>query len=427
MPLLGGVRLVGLRQPDFLKLWSSQTVSLLGSEITLLALPLTAILTLKASPLELGILSAAQSAPFLLLSLPAGVWVDRFPRRRLLITADLGRALLLGSVPVAALLGWLRIELLYLVGIGAGALTAIFDVAYQAFVPQVVPREHLVERNTDLEISRSTAQIVGPSSAGLLIQWLTAPVAIAADAISFIVSGLAFVSVRAPDPMPVTRKEDRSLLVEIREGLGVVIHDPVLRILAGAASAYNLFGNVLFAVLLVYATRDLGLPPVTIGLILSVAGPAALVGALLASRIPRWLGPGRTLVGALTIGALGRTLILAAGGPPELMVVLLVAARVLLSVWVPIYSVTALSLRQAITPDHLQGRVTATMRFVGWGTLPIGSLIGGALGSTIGLRPTIGVAVLGTLFAVAWFVLSPIRRLRQAEAPGEVALPERVD
>jgi MFS family permease len=159
-----GMPFVGLRrQPDFLKLWSGQTISLFGSEITLLALPLTAILILKATPLELGILSAAQSAPFLLLSLPAGVWVDRLRRRRILITADLGRALILGSVPVAAMVGALRIELLYLVGVCGGALTAIFDVAYQSFLPQVVPRDHLVERNTDLEISRSMAQIVGPA------------------------------------------------------------------------------------------------------------------------------------------------------------------------------------------------------------------------------------------------------------------------
>jgi predicted MFS family arabinose efflux permease len=206
------------------------------------------------------------------------------------------------------------------------------------------------------------------------------------------------------------------MMAEIRDGLRVVFHHPVLHILTGAASVYNLFGNVLFAVFLLYATSELDLQPITLGLILSVAGPAALAGALLASRIPRRVGLGRTLVSALAVGSIGRTLILVAGGPPEVIVMLLVAARVLLSVWVPIYSVTALSLRQAITPDHLQGGVTATMRFVGWGTLPIGSLIGGALGSTIGLRPTIGMAVLGTLLAVGWFVLSPVRGLGQPPA-----------
>jgi MFS family permease len=404
------------RHPDFLKLRSGQTISLVGSEITLLVLPLTAILVLKATPIELGILSAAQSAPFLLLSLPAGVWVDRLPRRPMLVAADLGRAFILGSVPIAAMVGSLHIELLYLVGICAGALTAIFDVAYQSFLPQVVPRERLVERNTDLEISRSMAQIVGPSSAGLLVQWLTAPVAIVADAISFIVSAVAFASLRTPAPVRVTHDDRRNIMAEIREGLSVVSRSPLLRTLAIAGSAYNLFGNILFAGFLLYATSELGLQPATLGLIFSVAGPAALAGALLSSRIPRRLGLGRTLVGALAVGAIGRTLILFAGGPPEVVVMLLVAARVLLSVWVPIYSVTALSLRQAITPDHLQGRVTATMRFIGWGTLPIGSLIGGALGSAIGLRPTIGLAVIGTLVSVGWFLLSPIRGLRQPPA-----------
>jgi len=200
---------------------------------------------------------------------------------------------------------------------------------------------------------------------------------------------------------------------EIRDGVSVVLRDPLLRTLAAAAGAYNVCGNVLFAVFLLCVTTELGLRPATVGFIFSVAGPAAFAGALLSSWVPRRIGLGRTLIGALAVGAAGRTLIVFAGGPPDVIVGLLIAARVLLSVWVPIYGVNALSLRQTITPDHLQGRVTATMRFIGWGTLPIGSLIGGALGSTIGLRPTIGLAVVGTVVAVIWLVLSPVRAVQE--------------
>lgn len=204
---------VGLRHHrNFLKLWGGQTISLLGAEITLLALPLTAILVLRASPLELGILTAAQSAPFLLLSLPAGALVDRLRRRPLLVAADLGRALLLGSVPCIALLGALHIEQLYVAGFCVGVLTAFFDVAYQSFLTQVVSREQLVEGNIKLEISRSLAQIAGPSVAGLLVQWLTAPVTIAADAGSFLISALAFAVLRMPEMSPV-RQANRSRLV----------------------------------------------------------------------------------------------------------------------------------------------------------------------------------------------------------------------
>ncbi len=412
------------RHPNFLKLWGGQTISLLGSEITLLALPLTAILVLKVTPLELGVLGAAQSAPFLLLSLPAGVWVDRLPRRPLLVGADLGRAFLLGCVPIVAFFGTLHIELLYAVGLGVGALTAIFDVAYQSFLPEVVARGQLVEGNAKLEISRSVGQIVGPSAGGLLVQWLTAPIAIAADSVSFVISAMAFATLRSPEPIRASREPRRSIVGEMCDGLRVALTSPLLRTLAAAGGAYNLFGNVLFSVFLLYATNELGLQPAALGLILSVAGPAGLVGALLASRVPARLGLGRTLVGTLVVGTLGRMLILIAGGPVEAVVVLLVVARALLSVWVPIYGVTALSIRQGITPDNLRGRVNATNRFLQWGTLPVGSLIGGALGGTIGLRLTIGVAVAGTLVAITWFVLSPVRDLR--EAPAEMRAPAHV-
>jgi predicted MFS family arabinose efflux permease len=404
------------KQPDFLKVWGGQTISLLGSEVTLLALPLTAILVLQATPLELGILGAVQSAPFLLLSLPAGVWVDRFPRRPVLIVADVGRAVLLASVPLAALANALSIELVYVVALCTGSLTAIFDVAYQSFLPRVVIRDQLVDSNTKLEISRSIAQIAGPSTGGFLVQWLTAPIAIAADAASFSISALAFAALRRMEPSRVAADDRRSIVAEMRDGFSVILVSPLLRTLAGAGAAYNLCGNVLFAVFLLYATNGLRLQPAAVGLILSVAGPAGLVGALLASRIPDRIGLGPTLIGMLAVGAIGRTIIFAAGGPIEVVVLMLVVARALLSVWVPIYSVTALSLRQGITPDQLQGRVNATNRFLQWGTLPIGSLIGGALGEAIGLRPTIGLAVLGTLVAVVWFALSPVRQLREPPA-----------
>src|SRR5919199_2128290 len=275
------------RHPDFVKLWSGQTISRFGSEISQLAIPLTAALVLGASPAQMGLLGAFEFAPFLLLSLFAGVWVDRVHRRPVLIVADVGRAILLGSIPAAALAGVLRIEQLYVVGLLTGVLTVFFDVAYQAYLAVLVKREHLVEGNSKLEVSRSVAQIAGPGVAGALVQLVTAPIAVVVDAISFVASVIFLLLIGAPEPAPVRQAgTDGSVWSELREGLAVVIGNPLLRSIAGCTATSNLFGNAMQAIYVLYVTRELGLQPAVIGLIYAIRGPGALGGAV----PPRWAG-----------------------------------------------------------------------------------------------------------------------------------------
>jgi MFS family permease len=411
---LGGL----FRQPDFARLWAGHTISRFGSEVSQLAIPLTAALVLNASATQMGLLAAVEFAPFLLLSLFAGVWVDRLPRRPILIVADIGRALLLASIPLAAVLGVLRIEQLYVVALSTGVLTVFFDVADQAFLPAVVSREHLVEGNSKLEVSRSVAQILGPGLAGGLVQLVTAPIAVLLDAFSFIASVLFLIRIRVPEP-PIERASgpQASVWAEIREGLAVVLSNPLLRSIAGCTGTSNLFGNVMAVVFILYATRSLSLEPAEIGLIFAASGPGALLGSLFASRIAHVFGLGRALVGTILIGALANLIIPFASGPRLLVLGLLMLAYFVFGFSSPAYNVNQVSLRQAITPDRLQGRMNASMRFIVWGTMPVGSLLGGALGDAIGLWPTMLVGALGGLLAPLWLLLSPVRQLRDQPSP----------
>jgi MFS family permease len=409
------------RQADFLKLWSGQTVSQFGSQVTQLALPLTAALTLGATASQMGILGAAEFAPFLLFGLFAGVWVDRLPRRRILIAADLGRAVLLGLIPLAAWLGVLRMELLYAVGFLAGVLTVFFDVAYQSYLPELVDRSRLVEGNAKLEVSRSVAQVAGPGLGGALVQLLTAPIAVAVDAVSFFASALFLTGLRHAEPHAPARPHAH-LWSEIREGLGVVLGNPLLRAIAGCTATSNLFSNIGMAVYVLYVTRELGVTPALLGVVFGVGSCGALVGALLASRIADWIGLGPTIVGAAILFPVGGLLVVAAGGTPLIVAATLIAGWAATSFTSPIYNVNQVSLRQAITPDRLQGRMNATMRFIVWGTIPIGALAGGFLGDAIGLRATLLVSALGGGLACLWVLLSPVSRLRAQPTPAEVGL-----
>jgi len=276
------------RERDFVRLWSAHTISRFGSEISLLAIPLTAALVLNASATQMGLLAAAEFAPFLLLSLFAGVWVDRLPRKKILIVGDIGRAILLGSIPIAALAGVLRIEQLYLVGFASGVLTVFFDVADQAFLPALVNRERLVDGNSKLEVSRSVAQIVGPGLGGALVQLVTAPLAVALDSVTFLASVAFIIGIKAGEPPHAPATEARSSVVqEIREGLAVVLGNPLLRSIAGCTGCSNLFSNVMFAVFVLYATRELHIEPAVLGLIFAAPGPGGLLGALVADRLAR--------------------------------------------------------------------------------------------------------------------------------------------
>lgn len=403
--------------PDFLKLWAGQTVSLVGTEITRIAFPLTAVVLLHATPAQMGLLGAAQFAPFLLVGFFAGIWVDRWRRRPILLWTNLGQAVLLGSIPAAALLHRLGIAQLYVVGFATGVCTVFFDVAYQAFLPALIGHEHLVEGNSKLTTSRSLTQMAGPGLGGGLAQLVTAPLAIAADVCSFLVAALCFAWIREGVPACRGTLRRQSLWADIREGLWTVIGHPLLRPIVASIATSSLFSRMLFTLYVLYATRRLDISPVLLGGILSVGSLGALLGALLAGRIARRYGVGPTLVGAMLLGHLGTLLIPLATTPLVVVVPLLVAAQGLMGFAEATYNITQLSLRQAIIPQRLQGRMNATMRVLGWSTLPLGSMCGGVFGESLGVRPALVVAAAGGMTAFLWLLFSPVRRLREPSVP----------
>jgi MFS family permease len=407
------------RQPDFLKLWVGETISLAGSQVTTLALPLTAVLVLNASAGEMGLLRAVGTAPFLLFGLVAGVWIDRLSRRPIVIGADLGRALLLASIPLASFLGYLRLEQLYVVTFLVAVLTLFFDVAHMSLLPSVVPRTDLVAANSKLAGSYSVVSIGGPGLAGGLVQLVTAPVAILLDAVSFVVSALIVGLVRAPESVASPVQRQRNITSELSEGVQAVLGHPVLRAFAGSTGTFNLFTNVWATVYILYLSRDLGLSSATIGMIGAGSGVGALLGTFVAGWISQRFGIGPTILRSAPLSLLAPLLIPLAAGPPEVVVGLLVTAQFLLGFGGTIYNLNLLSLRQAITPNHMLGRVTATMRFIAWGVGPIGALLGGVLGELIGLRASLYVGALGTLLSLVWLLLSPIATLREPLATSE--------
>ena len=402
------------RHRDFVKLWSAETISQFGTQVTLLALPIIAATTLNVTPFEFGLLATIEFLPFILLSLPAGVWVDRLRRRPILIAGDLIRAAALSSIPVAFALNSLTIWQLYVVGFINGCATVFFDVAYQSYLPSLVERDQIVDGNSKLETSRSAAQITGPGVAGVLIGAFSAPFAIVLDALSFVASALFMFAIRrhetAPEPRLNEQGERPSMRSEITEGLRYVGRHPLLRNIAATTGLSNFFSNVVFSILILYLVRELSFTPELLGLAFSVGSVGFLVGALTANRVARRFGVGPTIVGsALTFGP-GALLIAIA--PPNLAVPLVAASVFIAGLGGAIYNINQVSLRQAITPERMQGRMNATMRFIVWGTIPIGSTIGGFLGGVIGLHETIWIGAIGGLFVFLPVLLSPVRRLK---------------
>jgi MFS family permease len=407
------------RHGNFLKLWIGQTISVFGSSITGLAIPLTAAIALHATPAQMGILGAAGTAPFLLIGLFAGAWVDRMRRRPILILSDIGRALLLGIIPLAALLGALRMEVLYVVEFLVGVMTVFFEVAYQSYLPNLVSREHLVEGNSKMEISRSTAQIAGPGLAGLLIEYVTAPIAIIVDALSFLVSALSLGLIPDTEPAPTPKAQGSNIWSDIAEGLRLVLGNRMLRSIAACTATTNLCMGMSGAVLVLFATNTLKLSPAEQGLIFSLGAPGTLLGALIAARTAKYLGLGQTIIGAALLGGLGGLMVPLAGLLPEAGTAFLIASQLIIGASFVIYNINQVSLRQAITPDRLLGRMNASIRFIVWGILPIGSLIGGALGETAGIFPTLVISSVGLLLSFLWVLFSPVRSLREQPAPVE--------
>jgi MFS family permease len=394
---------------DFLRLWGAQTISQFGSQITLLALPLAAIVTLDASAFEASVLGALEYAPFLLLTLPAGVWVDRLRRRPLLVAADLARAIVLASVPLAWALDALTLWQLYFVGFVTGTLTVVFDVAYVPYVAVLVPREQLVDANSKVEISRSAAQTAGPGIAGALVQLVTAPYALAVDAISFLLSGLLVTRIRAEEVLEPT-SEAPSGRRELAEGLRYVLGHPILRPIMACTALSNFFGTAIWGpILLVYAVRELELSAGTIGVAFTLGNLGVLAGAFLVTRITRRFGLGPTIAGSALL--FGPPVLLVPLAPQESAVPWIVAAFAITGFGGVVYNVSIRSLLQAVTPNRLLGRATAVGRTIVWGVIPLGTLAGGALASTVGVHEAIWIGAAGAACAALPILLSRVPRL----------------
>jgi MFS family permease len=410
--LLGG-RL--WRDADFVKLWLGQSVSVLGSQVSQLALPTVAILLLHAGAFQVGLLGALEFLAFPVLGLVAGVYADRLRRLRIMVACDAVRFLLLASVPVAWLLGWLRIEQLYVVGLLTGVCTVFFDVSYQSYLPALVARRDLVEGNSKLEVTRSAAQMAGPALAGFLIQLAGAANAVWADAASYAVSVASLLAIRKPEPTPAPGREDgrTGFWHELWEGVQVVIGNPTLWKIAGCTATSNLGSNMTFAVFLIFAYRLLHLSPAVIGVIFAIGSVGGLLGALTASPVTRRVGLGLTLFLTITVGGAVFFLVpLAQYGPAP---VILAASVFAFSYGSPVYNIGQVSLRQALTPDRVQGRMNATMRTIVWGTIPVGSFLGGVLGSTLGVVPTLYIGAVFATLAGVWILAGPIRLKTQPE------------
>jgi MFS family permease len=410
---------------DFLRLWAAQSVSQVGSQVSLLALPLIAALTLHASAFQVGVLAAAGQAPMLLCGLVAGAWVDRRHRRPVMMLADLGRAATLLAIPVAAAFDELSIGLLYGVAFVAGLLTVFFDVSYLSYLPTLVQDDALVEANGKLQASSSVAQVTGPGLGGVLVALLTAPFALLIDAASVLASALCLARIEAPEPPPVPAAERPGVLTEIREGVRHVGHHPILRALAGCSAVTNLFGYAFLAVYVLYMVDDLGLGSTAIGAVFAAGGVGAFIGAVLAGPVARRLGTGWTLIaGQFGFGVTG-LFVPVAVLVPRFALPCVVASEFLQWLTLLIYIVNATSLRQRLTDHRLQGRVNATFATAAWGMQPLGSLLGGWLGSRIGLPWTLVVGEAGMFVAFAWLLASPLRQ--RAEVTGvEEELEEAV-
>jgi MFS family permease len=399
---------------DFLKLWTGQTISEFGSQVSQLAIPWVALVTLNATAFEVASLGTVEFLPFVLFTLPAGVWVDRLHRRSVLIVGDLGRALLLSSIPIAYVTGHLTLAQLYVVGFLVGIHTVFFDVAYQSYLPEIVDRDTLIEGNSKLNITSSGAQLAGPGAAGGLIALATAPYAVLVDAASFVVSGAFTAWTHARTPEPEEPLERRHLMVELWEGLRYVLRHRLLFPQAMSTGISNFFSNVLFAIILVYAHRTLGMSSGLIGLVFSLSAIGWMIGAAQADRFRRWLGVGGATILGASLSGPGALLI--AFTPKRYDVEFLVAGAAIMGFGAVVYNIQQVSLRQAICPPRLQGRMNASMRFLVWGTMPIGSLTGGAIAATAGLRTALFVGAIGGFTSILPIVFSPIRSLR--EFPG---------
>ncbi len=407
------------RNTDFIRLWAAQTISVFGTMITGTALPFTAILTLDATPLHIALLQASRIVPAIAIAPFAGVWVDRLPRRPLMMAADLGRAAILATVPLAWAFDALTIEQLYAVSFGAGVLTMFFDVAFRSFLPAIVERDELLDANSKLTASSAVAEFGGFSVSGWLVQLLAGPLAILADACSFVASAAFLRTIRRAEP-PADRSTAESVWDEAADGFRAVASSGVLRTIAAITAIYSAAFGMFGAVFLVFATRELGFGTGVLGMIFAVGGVSSLAGALLAGRAARVLGVGPSMAAGVLFMGLSMLLAPAAQGATLVAAALLLAQQVTGDGMFTVFQVNEMSLRQSVTDGRMLGRINAFMGIMEQAFLLAGTLAGGALGETLGLRPTLVTAACALTAGAAMLYASPVRAVRSAYVAAEV-------
>ncbi|MFG3578673.1 MFS transporter [Micromonospora chersina] len=398
-----------LRQAAFRRYWSAQTVSLFGDEVSTLAIPLLAVLMIDAGPAQMGYLTAAALMPNLLFSVIAGAWVDRYPhKRRVMIAADVGRALLLAAVPVLWWMQVLTLPQLYVVAFAVGTLAVFFEVAHSSLFVALVVRSDYIEANTLLNGARAMSSVAGPSVGGVLVQVLSAPVAVLADVSSYLASALLLTRVDATEYRPTTRERG----LGIAAGLRYLARSVILRSVLLGSATLNLFNFMFAALFVLYVTTDLGVSAGTLGAVIGVGAVGGLFGAAITGRLTRRFGVGATLVAAFVMFPAPLILVPLAAGPRPVLLAMLFAAEFGSAVGVMMLDITAGAVQTAATPESMLARVQGAKRTVNYGIRPIGALLGGVLGATMGLQPALWIATIGALTGGLWIIFSPLPRLR---------------
>lgn len=401
------------RDADFLKFWTGETFSLFGAQITGFAIPLVAAVTLQASPAQMGFLNASQFLPYLLITLFAGVWIDQRRRKSILIITNLARALLLSLIPISFLFNFLQMEYLYLIIFLTGFFTVFFDLAYQSYLPSLVNRSNVVEGNSRLQMSASTAQVSGPGISGFLVSIFTAPIVIIIGTFTYFISAISMILIKKKEPKPIIQNEKTSVFKAIKEGMRIIFTNPHLRAICGEAAFYNFFSQVTWAVMILYITRELQIGSGVLGIVLATSSIGALAGSLIANYAGSKFNTGRTILGSMIIACSAPLLVPLANGPSYLSIPILIISFFISGIGVVISNVHVISLRQTVTPENLLGRMNASYRFIITGVAPIGALLGGYLGTVIGLRFTLFVGAIGTMSALLWVIFSPLPRLKK--------------
>jgi MFS family permease len=409
------------RHRDFMLLWGGQAVSEIGSSVSTLAFPLIAVTAIRATTFEVAVLSFLGSLAFLLVALPAGVIVDRSRKRRMMLGCDVARMLFMFSIPLAAIFWHVTLWQLYVVAALVGVLTVFFDVAYQSYLPALVTKDQLADGNGKLGTTQSFAQVAGPSLGGLLVTLIGAARAVTSDAVSYFFSALSLAAIRTaePDRQPSDGDERVSFRASMNEGLGFVLKHPILRKVVGCTATANFFGAGQGAIEVVFLVRTLHATSGQVGLLFALAAVGGIIGGLTSGRLSRLVGNARIIWAVQIVPA--PLFLLIPLARPGWGLLMFAAGNLAYSAVAVVYNVAQVTYRQSICPPDLLGRMNASVRWIVWGTLPLGALAGGGVATWIGLRPTLFITTIGGVLAFLWVFFSPLRRMRDFPAEPEPA------